>query len=274
MRSSLRNPLALIGILSLTTISLADDFNAILFGHSVEIYGKTEETMHLDGKSTITDGRLTIDEILMVGGIPTLIGNSFSGGASCEGSPFVVSFPTNSNPRIDGPIEGTDCALVTRKVGDTGITFSIAPSAGRVGKAWVWTPSGGITEGSSIEMQPDMSKGFATLRERTIKHPSELFSYGEVSRAISDLLGTDLKTYRETLDGTGSGKFVGDDYVGTACTPHMCGLQEAMVFVSARERRIYAAWKPDQKKIEVRPPLHDWPEKARAELAAWAKKWM
>lgn len=254
--------------------TMADDFNAILFGHSVEIYGKTEETMHLDGKPTVTDGRLTIDEIAMVAGIPTLIGNSFSGGATCEGSPFVVSFPINGNPRIDGPIEGADCALVTRKVEDTAITFSTAPTAGRVGKMWVWTPSAGLTARPSVEMQPDMAKGFATLRERTLKHPSELFTYGEVSHAISDLLGADLKAYRETLDGTGSGKFVGDDYVGTACTSHMCGLQEAMVFVSAKERRVYTAWKLDQKKIEVRPPLHDWPEKARAELAAWAHKWM
>ncbi|RWA81739.1 hypothetical protein [Mesorhizobium sp.] len=261
-------------LLVIAAPAMADDFNAILFGHSVEIYGKTDETMHLDGKPVITDGRLTIDEIATVDEIPTLIGNSFSGGASCEGSPFVVSFPPTNNARIDGPIEGTDCALVTRKVEDTGITFSIAPSAGRVGKIWVWTPTAGLTEGPSVEMQPDITKGFATLRERTVTHPSELFSYGEVNRAIGDLLGADLKAYRQTLDGTGSGKFVGDDYVGTACAPHMCGLQEALVFVSAKEHRIYAAWKPDQKKIEVRPPLHDWPEKARAELAAWAKKWM
>jgi hypothetical protein len=164
--------------------------------------------------------------------------------------------------------------LVTRKVDNTEITFATAPIPGRVGKIWVWTPSAGLAEQASVEMQPDMAKGFATLRERTVKHPSELFFYGEISSAISDLLGSDLKAYRETLNGTGSGKFVGDDYVGTACTPHMCGLQEAMVFVSAKEHRIYAAWKPDQKKIEVRPSLPDWPEKARAELAAWAEKWM
>ncbi|UVK39377.1 hypothetical protein LHFGNBLO_000738 [Mesorhizobium sp. AR10] len=265
--------LAAVASLVIAGPAMADDFSAILFGHSVEIYGKTEETMHLDGKPTIADGRLTIDEIAMVDGIPTLVGNSLSGGASCEGSPFVVSFPPNSNARIDGPIEGADCALVTRKVEDTAITFSTTAGAGSVGKMWVWTPSAGLTERASVEMQPDMAKGIATLRERTVKHPSELFSYGEVSNAISDLLGTDLKAYREILDGTGSGKFVGDDYVGTACTRHMCGLQEAMVFVSAKEHRIYAAWKPDQKKIEVRPPLQDWPEKARAELATWAGKW-
>ncbi|WP_141246115.1 MULTISPECIES: hypothetical protein [Mesorhizobium] len=105
-----------------------------------------------------------------------------------------------------------------------------------------------------------MDKGFATLCERAIKHPSELL-LRRSGRAISDLLGTDLKANRETLDEAGSGKFVCDDYVGTACTPHMCGLQEAMVFVSAKEHRIYAALKPDQKKIEVWPPLHDWPER-------------
>lgn len=274
MRSHLRNFLALIVILSFTTASIADDFNAILFGRSVEIYGETEETMHLDGKPTITDGRLTIDEITIVNGIPTLVGNSLSGGNACEGSPFIVSFPPSGQPRIDGPIEGADCALVTRKVEDTAITFSTAPSAGRVGKIWVWTPSAGLAEQVSVEMQPDLTKGFATLRERTVKHPSDLFSYGEISSAISDLLGPDLGAYRETLDGTGSGKFVGDDYVGTACTPHMCGLQEALVFVSAKEHRIYAAWKPDQKKIKVRPPLDHWPDKARAELATWARKWM
>ncbi|MBE1711179.1 hypothetical protein HKB47_20915 [Mesorhizobium japonicum] len=271
----MRDFLALIVIiLSFTTASIADDFNAILFGHSVEIYGETEETMHLDGKPTITDGRLTIDEITIVNGIPTLVGNSLSGGNACEGSPFIVSFPPSGQPRIDGPIEGADCALVTRKVEDTVITFSTAPSAGRVGKIWVWTPSAGLAEQASVEMQPDLTKGFATLRERTVKHPSDLFSYGEISSAISDLLGPDLGAYRETLDGTGSGKFVGDDYVGTACTPHMCGLQEALVFVSAKEHRIYAAWKPDQKKIEVRPPLNEWPDKAQAELATWARKWM
>lgn len=274
MRSYLRNFLALIAILSFTTASIADDFNAILFGYSVEIYGETEETMHLDGKPTITDGRLTIDEITIVNGIPTLVGNSLSGGNACEGSPFIVSFPPSGQPRIDGPIEGADCALVTRKVEDTAITFSTAPSAGRVGKIWVWTPSAGLAEQASVEMQPDLTKGFATLRERTVKHPSELFNYGEISSAISDLLGPDLGAYRETLDGTGSGKFVGDDYVGTACTPHMCGLQEALVFVSAKEHRIYAAWKPDQKKIEVRPPVDEWPDKAQAELATWARKWM
>ncbi|MER9836146.1 hypothetical protein NKJ28_14355 [Mesorhizobium sp. M0145] len=274
MRRYLRNFLAIFAILSFTTASIADDFNAILFGHSVEIYGETEETMHLDGKPTITDGRLTIDEITIVNGIPTLVGNSLSGGNACEGSPFIVSFPPSGQPRIDGPIEGAECALVTRKVEDTAITFSTAPSAGRVGKIWVWTPSAGLAEQASVEMQPDLTKGFATLRERTVKHPSDLFSYGDISSAFSDLLGPDLGAYRETLDGTGSGKFVGDDYVGTACTPHMCGVQEALVFVSAKEHRIYAAWKPDQKKIKVRPPLDEWPDKAQAELATWARKWM
>ena len=79
--------LATATLLVIAAPAMADDFNAILFSHSVEIYGKTEETMHLDGKPTITDGRLTIDEIATVAGIPTLVGNSFSGGASCEGSP-------------------------------------------------------------------------------------------------------------------------------------------------------------------------------------------
>jgi len=53
----------------------------------------------------------------------------------------------------------------------------------------------------------------------------------------------------------------------------MCREQEALLFLSAKDRRAYAAWKPHQKKIIVHPPVKQWPEKAKQELRAWAETW-
>ncbi len=40
-----------------------------------------------------------------------------------------------------------------------------------------------------------------------------------------------------------------------------------MIFLFSCDRRAYAAWKPESKKIVVyQSPLKDWPDKANAEL--------
>lgn len=37
--------------------------------------------------------------------MPTLIGERSAGGNARDGSPFIVSFPPNAAPRLDGPID-------------------------------------------------------------------------------------------------------------------------------------------------------------------------
>jgi hypothetical protein len=87
------------------------------------------------------------------------------------------------------------------------------------------------------------------------------------------LAGSDFARFEKILTGTGGGSFKGDDYVGTACTPHMCGEEEAFLFLSAGDRKVFAAFKLYEHKIVVYPPVNQWPAKPKSELREWASKW-
>jgi hypothetical protein len=48
------------------------------------------------------------------------------------------------------------------------------------------------------------------------------------------------------------------------------GHEEALLFLSAQDRKAYLAWKPENQKIVARPPVSEWPDKQRLELMMWA----
>ena len=70
------------------------------------------------------DAIILLDQIAIVGGIPVLIGGTSDGGNSCDGSPFVLSFPTGAPPRFDGPIDS--CSKVTIEIKSDRVDFSAA----------------------------------------------------------------------------------------------------------------------------------------------------
>jgi hypothetical protein len=81
------------------TSTMANQFSAKFFGHSLEML---DSRLLLDDKEVLKGNSISLDEVTKIGDTTVLIGNVFEGGASYEGSPFVISFPVNAKPRIDG----------------------------------------------------------------------------------------------------------------------------------------------------------------------------
>ncbi|NTH25657.1 hypothetical protein G6K83_11295 [Agrobacterium rhizogenes] len=242
------------------------------FGHEIGITGEDPDLMlQIDGRTVLKDAIITLSEITLVAGVPTIVGERSSGGNACDGSPFVISFPDGGAPKFDGPIDS--CAPVTMENKKDRLEFHTTPLPGRDGESWSWTPSDGLKALPSVAFTPDASKGWANIRERTLQHPADIFKYREIAQQLDDLLGTDKAVFESIIVGVGEGTFQGDDYVGTSCTPHMCDSTGAIIYLSTTDRKVFIAWKPDGQKIVVRPEVKQWPEKPRRELKQWAEKW-
>lgn len=242
------------------------------FGHDIRISGEYPDlSLDIDGQSVLKDAIITLSEVSLVDGVPALIGERSAGGNACDGSPFIVSFPLNAAPRLDGPIDS--CSTVTVDVRQERLDFHTKPFPGRDGENWSWTPSDGLKALNSTVFAPDPNKGWANLRERKLEHPVNVFEYGEIAKQLDELLAADKANFETIIVGVGNGKFNGDDYVGTSCAAHMCTSTGALIYLSAADRKVYVAWKPDGGKIVVRPEVKQWPSKPRLELKEWAEKW-
>ena len=255
-----------------SAIVYAADFELTMFGSSVIVLGEyPERKLQINGRVVLTNAIVTFSEVMSVNGIPALIGESSNGGNACDASPFIISFPTAGAPRLDGPLDV--CAEVKYERKANHIEFWTTAIPGAAGERWSWTPENGLKKLASVSFSADKTVGWIKLRERSIEHPLDILKIGEIASQIEILLGPDKLAYEGIIAGVGSGEFKGDDYVGKSCTPHMCGEEEAIIFASSSEKKVFLAWKPSNQKISVRPPLKKWPEKARRELKNWANNW-
>ncbi|MEY9162669.1 hypothetical protein ABIE78_000788 [Sinorhizobium fredii] len=250
----------------------AADFEMLLFGHRVIVLGSdTEQLLEVDGRQVLKEAIIDIDEVHLISGTPVVIGSASPGGNACEGAPFIISFPPNAAPRIDGPLD--TCFVVTTHATPTQLSFSTTAMPNRPGERWMWSLEGGLKRVEGQTFSADTSKGWAQLREKTASHPGDLLKFGEIAEQIDALLGADKASFKDIIMGVGSGEFDGDYFAGSACTPHMCFEQEAILIASITEQKVYLAWKPSGEKIIVRPVVKDWPEKAKVFLRNWASKW-
>ncbi|MBO3759979.1 hypothetical protein J5J10_09290 [Ciceribacter sp. L1K23] len=264
--------LALAAIVAAAPLAAATEFQMTLFGHAVAIVkAGDEESLEIDGRSVLKDYYLFVDEVRLVGGVPVVLGSASAGGNACDGAPFVLSFPDGAAPRIDGPIDS--CVSVSMEEDGDSLVFSTRSTPNEPGERWSWTAEGGLKSLDAVAFQPDAAKGWAELRDRTATHPGDLFDYADIGGEIARLAGDDQRLVNDILMGVGSGAFKGDYFVGTACSRHMCMDQEALVIADIPSRTVYLAWKPSGQKIRVNPPVKTWPEKAKAEIRAWAAKW-
>lgn len=253
-------------------VANAAAFELKMFGHDVIILQRDfEQILMIEGREYLKDEFLNIEEVHIVGGVPTVVGSSSGGGNACDAAPFVISFPQGANPRLDGPIES--CRPVQVDIQSDQIRFSTAALPNSAGEAWTWAPANGLVKSENQAFVPDASKGWATLRERTASHPSELLAFREIASQIDTLLGTERQAFSKIISGVGSGSFDGDYFIGASCTRHMCQEEEAMLVASIRDKQVFLAWKPSGEKIVVRPPVKQWPDRAKAALREWAAKW-
>jgi hypothetical protein len=274
MRCFVAQASALALLLSLASVHHADaiEIDAIA-GHSVQVVEKDfQKALVVDGREIHVDQYISFEAAYALGGSLVLVGSSSAGGNACEATPFVLSFPGSGKPRLDGPLES--CALISHRVEGDQIHFSAASVPGRDQERWQWTAEGGVLELDRVAFAPDKALGWDSLRERSMSHPSEAFANAEIASSLSALLGADFDHFQDLMAGVGGGEFKGDDFVGTSCRPHACLDEAGMIFLSSRDRRAYAAWKPEGRKIVVYPaPVKDWPDKAKVELRRWAQSW-
>lgn len=250
----------------------AAEFGMTLFGHAVSISPSDDQyKLEIDGREVLKNYYLDLDEIYLVGNTPTVVGTSSGGGNACEGSPFVVSFPANGAPRVDGPLD--TCYGVKVELSEGELLLSTSATPNEPGQIWRWTPSDGIKEVGNQVFVADRSKGWPQLRERTASHPGDLLDFAEINAEIVRLAGDDASLVNGILIGVGSGKYDGDLFIGTSCSRHMCLDQEAIVIADMVHKAVYLAWKPSGQKINVNPAVKTWPDKPKAALREWAAKW-
>ncbi|NSY46596.1 hypothetical protein G6L97_25955 (plasmid) [Agrobacterium tumefaciens] len=254
------------------SVAGAATFEMKMFGHHVTILKRDfEQVLTIDGREVLKNEILSIEDIQLISGTPAIVGSSSAGGNAYDSSPFVISFPTNANPKVDGPVDS--CRPVKMQVSADKLSFSTTALPNSPGETWVWTPISGFSKPEEQAFVANVSKGWAELREKTITHPGDILEFAEVAAQINRLLGPEKETYSDIIMGVGSGSFSGDYFVGSACTRHLCNEEEALLVASIQEKQVFLAWKPSGKKIVVSPPVKEWPEKAKAALREWAAKW-
>jgi hypothetical protein len=72
------------------------------------------------------------------------------------------------------------------------------------------------------------------------------------------------------IEGTGSGEFDGDYFVGTSSVAHMADETGSLIVADPRTRQVFIAWKAEGKKS---PEVKEWPEAPRRFLKDWAEPW-
>ncbi|MEY9828926.1 hypothetical protein ABIA25_000741 [Sinorhizobium fredii] len=253
-------------------VATAAVFEMRMFGHHVAVLQRDfEQVLAIDGREVLKDAIINIEDIHLISGTPAIVGSSSAGGNACDSAPFVVSFPADANPRVDGPIES--CRPAKLKVLSDQLSFATTALPNSPGETWIWTPTSGFAKSEEKDFIADTSKGWSELREKTVSHPGEFLTFGEVAAQINALLGPEKEVYSDIILGVGSGSFHGDYFVGSACTRHMCREEEALLVASIQEKQVFVAWKPSGEKIVVRPAVQEWPERAKAALREWAAKW-
>lgn len=264
---------AFCGFVLLVTASdaLATDLSKIN-GHEITLTKQDyEKVLKVDGREMHRNAIVLFDELTTVSGLPIIIGSSSAGGNACDGSPFVISVPADGKPRFDGPIES--CMSVSHEIDNDKVVFSSPNIPGKGQEKWEWTAENGLKSIGTVSFTPNDKSGWNALREQTIRYPWDVFDNVEISKQIKQLLVTDFEKYQAILTGVATGSYKNGDFYGHLCTPHSCTFEEAIIYLSYADRKVYAAFKLDGQKIKVFPVVKEWPEKAKSELRKWSSKW-
>jgi len=112
------------------------------------------------------------------------------------------------------------------------------------------------------------------LRNKRLSKPEDIFKHPGMFLPTETL----LTGYRETVmsmvrGGQGTVEDKGNVIIGTSCLPDECNDKSLMFALDPTSKRVFFAWKTSGKPIVVKPPVKEWPQPARSELAAWSKRW-
>jgi hypothetical protein len=243
------------------------------FGHKFDISAGDgdDKAVLIDGKAVGRAEEISIDQTATIDGVGVAILSLSPGGNACDGDVLVVSFPKDKPFRAD--TLNSECREITPAVHDRDIHFSVEPTPSRGGWRWIWTPDKGVGARIDLPYRTDPEKNWANLRASRVSHPADLFKFADIGRQLRHLIGGDFDDVIAIIDGVGSGEFQGDYFVGTSSLPHMAEETGALIVADPQRRRVFIAWKAENKKIVVRPHVREWPETPRGILKDWAEPW-
>ncbi|MEH2513941.1 hypothetical protein V1291_005295 [Nitrobacteraceae bacterium AZCC 1564] len=112
------------------------------------------------------------------------------------------------------------------------------------------------------------------LRSKRLSKPEDIFKHSSMTIPVETLLAG----YRETVmsmvrGGQGTVEYKGNVIIGTSCVPNECSDKSLMFAVDPTSEQVFFAWKTPGNPIVVKPPVKEWTQPAKAELAAWSKRW-
>lgn len=257
--------------IAMTSVVHALDIQKIN-GHEVSIKEDDfDKVLQVDGLEMHRNMYVSLEEMATVSGVPVIVGSSSNGGNACDSSPFVLSVPSGTKAQFDGPLDS--CSTISHTIEANKIIFKSLNVPGSGQMSWEWTPESGFKNIGTTAFEASDKSGWNALRQRAIQYPWDVFDNIEINSQLENLVGKDFSLLQKILTGPGSGKYIRGDYFGSACASHSCGYQEAIIFLSQDDRKIFVALKPNDEKIRVYPPVKEWPKKAKYELKNWASKW-
>jgi hypothetical protein len=242
-------------------------------GHKFEFEQERNDAgdvvLKVDGTLKVETGAIYFERFDRLGDVDYFVGLAGTGGNACDAAPFIVSIPRGGIAKLFGPVES--CAGVGLEYLDDRIVMREGGLPGADVNVWTWTPTDGISRVSE-KLGTDAGKGWATLWDRKVGHPSELLFNGEVTKTLEATAGDDWAEVRKQYDGLAEAKFVGDFFVSSSCVKEDCLQAGQFTALDLQTKSAFVALKPRGGKVRVHPAVKEWPATARQGLKEWASQ--
>jgi hypothetical protein len=240
-------------------------------GNEIEVVQTDDydRVLRINGEEVFRDFQIFIERSVPLGGREVVLASAGPGGNACGSYPLIL-IPANDGTLTMATPLGTGCGLFAEVAATADrLVFMGYPQPGIPASIDQWQPRGGLEHVGRIEFEPAPETGWSTLDPAAVSHPIDLFSNGDVYRAIAALAGGDLGALAASLRVSGSPELVdGRFMVATGCTPHACGTADGFLAVDIEDRAVYAATDATDTPA-VWPAAGDWPQPLRARLEAW-----
>ncbi len=238
-------------------------------GHAVAVGPGTDgaQALTVDGKVMLEDWIIFLDpDPHAVSGGLAVTGVAGAGGNACEAAPFVLGFPAEGEPALDGP--PPTCAYLEMQAGPSALVFTGIATPQTPGEVWIWSPEDGFVAGTPVPFAADPALGWERLGEFDGAHPVDVLRLGQVEAQLQAGLGAGWPALAERISGLGSGALTAEGWLGEACLKLTCDDDWAVLYLHARSRTAFAFW-AEGGQVRLFPPDPGlWPEEATAALHA------
>lgn len=224
----------------------------------VETDDMSKELRH-GGQVLVSDYMLSLEEPMVVGGVPLRVGSVSAGGNVCGGERFVVwqLGKEVKFARTDDP-----CSYPEPEVENDKLMLKAPALPGTPGPVWAFDPQQGLIAQEPVVFAPDATLGFGDIIDLAQPtHPMDVLAIGAVYDQLkAGLAPQDFDVVAATLAEVGSGEHLTEGYAGYACYQVECEERFAYLWIDDAKEQSYVIW-GDGENMQLWPqPMEDWPE--------------